>query len=263
MKIINVTPDSFSDGGEFISSDQAILEIKKAIEIGTDYIDLGAESTRPGAEAVSSDEEWARLEPVFYELSKIDLNTTKISLDSRNPETMIKACATGLVHLINDVSGYQSFDVLKECIDSSSAKNITLEYCAMHMHKSPESMQENPLSSKLAIASCDTFFSSAKASLLEAGFLEDNIYLDPGIGFGKDDAANLLLINESQNWSKRFNLLYGISRKSFLGRLLDIEKPKDRDAPSKALEISLAMMGTKIIRTHDAYNLIKVRDAIC
>jgi dihydropteroate synthase len=260
MGIVNLTPDSFSDGGKFYFPKDAINHVHKLLEFGTDYIDLGAESTRPGAKKVSEADEWARLEPIFKELSKLDLKHTKISLDSKNSSTIIKACATGVVSMINDVSGVQDLDTLIECRESANAKGIKLKYCAMHMHLDPSNMQNSPLKGEEAVAECETFFHLAFERLLEAGFCKEDIYLDPGVGFGKDDKANLLLINEASNWSKRFNLLYGISRKSFLGRILDIENPVERDHPSKSLELSLAMMGTKIIRTHDANGLLKIRE---
>jgi len=262
MGVINLTPDSFSDGGDFWDLPKVINRIKHLVEVGADYIDIGAESTRPGAKRISPETEWARLEPVFNELYKLDLKKSKISLDSRNAPTLIKSCATGFVSMINDVSGVQCIDTLRECLESAKAKGIRLKYCAMHMHQTPELMQTSPLCGNEAVASCETFFHTATEKLLKVGYRAQDVFVDPGIGFGKDDKANLLLINEAKNWAKRFNLLYGVSRKSFIGRLLDIDQPKLRDNPSKAFEISLAMMGASIIRTHDADSLIKTRDVI-
>lgn len=257
MGVLNITPDSFSDGGEYLSLQKAVKKIKGLVACGAHYIDLGAESTRPGSKPINHETEWDRLEPVLNELLKLDLKTTEISLDSKNPETLIKACGTGAISMINDVSGVQDPKTLKECLDASKAKGKELSYCAMHMHLTPESMQTAPLKGEQALSEVETFFHSAHQQLVDAGFCPKSIFMDPGIGFGKDDAANLLLIAEASNWSKRFNLLYGVSRKSFLGRLLDISTPKERDPASKSLEFSLATMGVSIIRTHDVEGLMK------
>ena len=260
MGILNVTPDSFSDGGLYTSVDDAMARVDEFISQGVDYIDIGAESTRPGSRPITEDQEWERLEPILSALAKKDLGRTKISLDSKNSSTISKACATGTIQMINDISGTQSSDMLSEFIETAKAKSIELEYCAMHMHETPATMQENPLPTSKAIATCETFFHAAQKKLITAGFKRENIYMDPGVGFGKTDSANLKLLETTPIWSKRFNLLYGISRKSFIGRLLNIASPEDRDAPSKAFELSLAMMGASIIRTHDVRGLARLRE---
>ena len=261
MGVVNVTPDSFSDGGLCLSPKDAIAKIKNLIDSSVDYIDIGAESTKPGSLPISVNEEWQRLCPVFDMLKSLDLKKTQISLDSRNSNTIEKACSLGLIHMINDVSGTQKVDTLNKCLEHADKKGISLKYCAMHMFEEPRTMQLRPLKRQDAIRSCEYFFERETQKLENCGFHPDKIFLDPGIGFGKDDCANLSLIQKSMDWSKKYNLLYGVSRKSFIGRLLDIKHPEERDPPTKMVEICLAMMGVKIIRTHDTKGLMKIRNA--
>lgn len=252
MGVVNVTPDSFSDGGHFLKPSDALRQIERLLSDGADIIDLGAESSRPGALPLTPEEEWQRLEPVLQELARL-WPSALISLDTYKPETMRRALDFP-VSIINDIRGGANFETLQ--LLSSRG----LVYLAMHMHRDPESMQRDPLDAPLALEKVSAFYSKTQERLGRAGFQADKIWLDPGIGFGKTDRANLQLIKHSMDWASQLPLVLGISRKSFIGRLLQIEAVMDRDPPSKMLEFSLLLAGVKAIRTHDVLRLKALRD---
>jgi dihydropteroate synthase len=252
MGIVNVTPDSFSDGGNFLDPSLAVDQCVRLIDHGADYIDIGAESSRPGAVAITPDAEWQRLEPVLGLLAQRNI-AAKISIDTRNPQTMLKAAQAG-ISMINNICGLADSDTLKQL-----AATDKMEYLAMHMSGSPGDMQNKPLAAAAARVAVENFFHSADRELRDAGFAEDEIWLDPGIGFGKTDAANVNLIANTRQWSRRFNIGIGVSRKSWLGRTLEIPVPKDRDSASKMLELGLWIAGAKLIRTHDVKRLNGIR----
>lgn len=254
MGVVNITPDSFSDGGQFLSPDSACDHIMRLVDDGADVIDLGAESSRPGAKLVSFETEWQRLEPVLNRLARRDLGA-RLSLDTNKPEIMRRAPDLG-VEFINDIKGGADDDTLSYL----ASKGIS--YIAMHMHREPECMQAEPLQPQLAISLVRDFFAAAHNRLAGAGFANEKIWLDPGIGFGKSDAANLSLLQLSMSLASEHNLVVGISRKSFIGRLLDIESPVQRDAPSKMLELGLILAGVRVIRTHDVKRLDLIRQLL-
>ena len=244
MGVVNTTPDSFSDGGSFGSPMAACDQIEKLLEDGADIIDLGAESTRPGAESLTSEKEWQRLEPVFNEIHKRHLRAT-FSIDSHKEKTVLNAIEAG-ASFINNVDGVfaQSF------FDKLPSKE-GLSYIAMHRNADAKTMQNAPLKGAEAVSHVERFFGEASQSLQAFGFDKSHIWLDPGIGFGKDDSANLRLLAETHQWTKNYQVTLGISRKSFLGRLLGIDPPKERDSASKTLELGLWLLGAQMIRTHD------------
>jgi dihydropteroate synthase len=252
MGILNITPDSFSDGGKFLQSSQAIARCEAMIEAQVDIIDLGAESTRPGALEVETKEEWQRLKPVLQHLQKTSAPVF-ISVDTRKPEIMIRALDMG-IHMINHV-----------CSSSLTCENISkiatydASYIGMHIHSTPKFMQNNPLRGSQAVKAVDTFFANTYKKLQENGLRDTQIWLDPGIGFGKDDKANLTLLGKVQEFSKKYNLALGISRKSFLTRILKAETQEEKDLSSKALESSTIVSGAKIIRTHQIEPLLKIK----
>lgn len=245
MGVVNLTSDSFSDGGLFYKTEDALKQIDHLIEMGSHYIDLGAESTRPGASPVSLEEEWAKLDAVLSILEKRDLGSVKISIDTKKPEIM-RRLLDHKIDMINHVAEETLSDDLLESIAKRG-----LAYVAMHIYKSPANMQDLPLDEEDALSETYKFFKSYHKRLMAAGFEKESVYFDPGIGFGKTDRANLSLINEVKNFSKDYNIAIGVSRKSMLGRTLGIQVPAERDAPSKTLEIALSFLGAKIIRTHN------------
>jgi dihydropteroate synthase len=248
LGVVNLTPDSFSDGGDTLAPRAALERCEALLRDGADLLDLGAESTRPGATPLSAAEEWARLEPVLTTLARRHL-TARVSLDTRKPEIMRRGADLGIT-LINDVEGGRDSATLK-----ALARYVNLGYLAMHMHGTPENMQRQPLGSRTAVAAADAFFAEREDALRDAGFSPARIWLDPGIGFGKTDAANLRLMAEIPRWRAAHQVAVGVSRKGFLGRALGLAVPKDRDPPTKTLELGLWLLGARMIRTHDVARL--------
>jgi len=255
MGVINITPDSFSDGGFFLSPEKALDHCLKIESEGADYLDIGAESSRPGAKSIGPKIEWERLKPVLEKLASSNLKA-KISIDSKNDETILRAADAG-ASMINNINGLSSDKTL-----NTIAKIPNIEYMAMHIHKSPQTMQLEPMNAKKAIESVSSFFDSSKLKLVNAGFNEKNIWLDPGIGFGKTDEANIQLMQMTAHYAKKHNIAIGVSRKSWIGRTLGLDNPVDRDGPSKMMELGLWMLGAKIIRTHEVKTLAKLRDLL-
>lgn len=260
MGVVNATPDSFSGDGR-LDPDAACEHAHELARQGADIIDVGAESTRPGAEAVAPADEWRRLGPLLARLSQgapaHPRLSTPLSVDTRHPETMLRAADLG-VSYINDVGGGAPLPVLDRL-----ATYPGLRYICMHMHGTPKSMQKEPLSQAEAVTTVSAFFRERYATLRQAGFPDDGIWLDPGIGFGKTDAANVALMREIGAWTRAgFRIAVGVSRKSLLGRMLGLAAPQDRDPPSKTLELGLAMLGAGLIRTHDVRRLRPLLDLL-
>lgn len=253
MGVVNVTPDSFSDGGKYLDPERACARARELVGQGADIIDIGAESTRPGAVELSLELEWERLAPVLKEVKGQIDKRIKISVDTKKPELMVRAAKLG-VDIINDVSGLADAQTLQYLALESKAS-----YLSMHMKGSPESMQESPLTGGGVIGHVCEFFAQSYETLRQAGFCHERIWLDPGIGFGKTDQANLLLMANTPYFASRYQLALGISRKSWMGRLLGLGSPLERDPPSKIAEFALAVAGAKIIRTHDVQRLAKIR----
>lgn len=249
--ILNYTPDSFSDGGVFFSPEKAREQCLRLQDEGADLIDIGAESTRPGAKPLTPEEEWIRLEPLLEALFKV-LPASILSLDSRHDATALKGANFG-VKMINNVNGLYKTETLAELATFSD-----LEYCAMHMKDNPKTMQDNPLSDEDAVDAVASCLTNAVEVLGEAGFSKERIFVDPGIGFGKTDPANFALIAKCREWSSEWNLYYGVSRKSFIGRKFHIEAPEKRDPQSKQIELELIRAGAKVIRTHNVKALLEL-----
>ena len=254
MGIVNVTPDSFSDGGQFFSPEFALRHIDHLVRDGADILDIGAESSRPNASPVPLEEEWLRLGPL---LKALDKKNICVSVDTYKPEIM-RRLLDHKVEIINDIKGGSQVpdDILKAWAKQGRT------YLGMHMHRDPQTMQTNPLGPKEASAAVSAYFDSTRGRLKSLGFPLDKIWLDPGIGFGKTDAANLYLMREAIDGAQSIPLVLGVSRKSFLGRILDIDQPEDRDAPSKMLELSFLYAGVKAIRTHNVKHLKRLKDLI-
>ncbi len=256
MGICNLTPDSFSDGGLFLPPEKAIEHCQKLLDDGADILDLGAESTRPGALAISGDEQWQRLKPVLQGLQKKNIKAP-ISIDTRQASVMLKALDEG-ASIFNNVAGVCRKEELLALKKHAGLK----KYIAMHMHLTPETMQSKPLQAQEAIARVGDFLAESEKTLMELGFAQDAIILDPGIGFGKSLAANLMLMSQSVAWSKDYTLMLGVSRKSWLASAFGLQELSEREAPSKVCEIILGLLGVKYIRTHDALPLSRLRELV-
>lgn len=254
MGVINVTPDSFSDGGNFYSPEAALKQALKLEKEGADILDIGAESSRPGSEPIDAKTEWERLGPALSAI-KQNCKNIKISVDSYRPETILRAVEEFGIDYVNCIKGVLEFSLLQRL-----AKVDHLNFIAMHMQGSPKNMQKHPLKGGEVVAKLKEFFKTSILELKRAGFSENRIFLDPGIGFGKSDAANLKLLQWMPIAQERYsNVVVGISRKSMFSRILEIQEPMQRDAVSKMVELGLLFAGVSIIRTHDVAALVKIK----
>ena len=243
MGILNVTPDSFSDGGNHVELDAALNQAKFMEENGVDIIDVGGESTRPGALTVPILEEIRRIEPVISGISA--RSKIPISVDTRKAGVASAAHKAG-ASMVNDVSGFTfDSDLLPFC------SKYKLPVCVMHMKGSPENMQNNPKYENILIEVFD-FLENQIGKLVEAGISRDQIIADVGIGFGKNIEHNLTLIkNISLFHGLGVPLLLGVSRKSIISNVAKVEKPSDRVHGSISLALSALGQGVQVFRVHD------------
>jgi dihydropteroate synthase len=247
--VLNVTPDSFSDGGQYVDVSKAYDRCTQLFEDGADVVDIGAESTRPGAPIIDEDEEWFRLADLLKKISNSNL-ISRISLDTRKASIMHRGLDLG-IGWINTIGDLPEEGYLRAMVRQRPEIGIV----ATHMHGTPQGMQTSPLGPSKIIPRITEYFDSSRQILKSAGVLDDRILLDPGIGFGKTDPANLKIISWVHEWSKNFPIGIGVSRKSLFSRLFDVTIPKDRDPVSKVCELGLIMAGARMIRTHDVAGL--------
>jgi len=243
MGIVNVTPDSFSDGGQITGPETALSAAREMVKAGVDILDIGGESTRPGAATVSVEDEIARVAPAIANLS--EMLSTPISIDTRKAPVARAAISAG-AGLINDVSGF-TYD--PDLADVAKAQGVPI--CVMHAQGTPETMQVNPVYSDVLLDVYEDL--SHKVDALEAGGIPRNrIVIDPGIGFGKTVAHNLrLLQNISLFHSLGCAILLGVSRKRFIGDIGQVPVARDRVAGSIAVGLSALAQGVQLLRVHD------------
>lgn len=241
MGVLNVTPDSFFDGGQYFEPSVAISHGVSMAEQGADILDIGGESARPGALPVSLQEELDRVLPIVETLRhQVDV---PISIDTSKPEVMREAVAAGAA-MINDVNALRSPGAL------SAAVEMGVPVCLMHMQGQPRNMQHEP-SYNNVVEEVLEFLQARVDAALEAGLRPDQLVLDPGFGFGKTLTHNLELLNSlSKLVGLGYPVLAGLSRKSMLGRILKSED-EDRLAGSLTLAILACQHGAHIIRVHD------------
>jgi dihydropteroate synthase len=257
MGILNVTPDSFSDGGRFLRPNDAIRQAMRMIQEGADIIDIGGESTRPGSDPVDSLEEIKRVIPVIKELSR--LTTTPISIDTYKSEVAREALEAG-ASMINDISGL-GFDSKM----ASLAAHYDVPVVLMHIKGRPKDMQKAPHYEAFVPEMLDYFRLRIRLAL-EAGIREDRIIIDPGIGFGKTFDHNLQLLRDLQEF-KVFHrpILVGVSRKAFIGHLLGGLPADERLEGTIAATVVAAINGASIVRVHDVKETVRalrIADAI-
>jgi dihydropteroate synthase len=241
MGIINVTPDSFSDGGLFVSVKSALQRGIDMVGEGADIIDIGGESTRPGAKPVSAQEEIDRVVPVIESLTA-ELSAP-LSIDTSKPEVMHAAIEAG-AGLINDVRALQTQGALE------MARDLSVPVCLMHMQGEPETMQKRPRYRDV-VSTVKTFLTSRVEACLKAGIPRNFLLLDPGFGFGKTLSHNLsLLRNIREITGLGYPVLVGLSRKSIFGALLDLPIERRLYASLSAAVIA-TINGASIIRVHD------------
>lgn len=241
MGILNVTPDSFSDGGKFDNVESAVSQAQKMIEQGASILDIGGESTRPGAKAVTQQEELDRVIPVIEALSqRFDV---VLSIDTNKAQVMTEAVSAG-ADLINDVCALQNEGAL------AAAANTNAAICLMHMQGQPRTMQSSPSYDNVVKDIADFLTSRVKACL-SAGIDSSRIIIDPGFGFGKTLAHNCEILAHLDEFNALdLPVLAGISRKSMFGSLLGLEVD-ERLVPSVVSAVIAAQKGAKIIRVHD------------
>ena len=248
MGVVNITPDSFSDGGSFATASTALAHARRLVDEGADLIDIGGESTRPGAGGVALEEERRRVLPVLEQLAG---GTVPVSIDTQKPELMREAIAAG-ASMINDVNALQAPGALAAVAQSDVA------VCLMHMQGTPADMQTDPHYEDV-VAEVLEFFGDRMRAAHAAGIAPDRIVLDPGFGFGKTLEHNLELLRRLD----RFNttgaaVLAGLSRKGMLGRLTGREVD-ERVYASIAAALIAVENGARIVRVHD---VAATRDAL-
>jgi dihydropteroate synthase len=257
MGILNVTPDSFFDGGKFFAAEKAVEHGLRMVEEGAQIIDVGGESTRPGAEPVAAEEELRRVLPVIEQLRvKID---TVISIDTSKAQVARAAIQAG-ASIVNDVTGGRSdAEIMPLVAETQSA------FIIMHMQGNPRTMQVEPRYTDV-VAEVADFFRQQYARALECGIHPMAIAFDPGIGFGKTLQHNLDLLARFDELRVHDRpLVIGVSRKSFLAKLIDSPEMRDRLAPAVALTSFLRARGANVFRVHDVkenVNALRVTETI-
>lgn len=248
MGVLNITPNSFSDGGQFYDPERALDQAYRMVEEGADFIDVGGESSRPGALPVLLEEELRRVLPVIEKLAtSIDI---PISVDTTKSEAACKALASG-AKIVNDISALRMDSNMAEAVAGADATVIL-----MHMKGAPRTMQENPhyddVMSEVHDFLCDSI-NKAKA----AGICADRILVDPGIGFGKRLEDNLEILGKLNEFSDLGPILIGPSRKSFIGRLLDVPVEERQFGTAAAVAVA-TVNGADVIRVHDVRDMLQV-----
>jgi len=242
MGIVNVTPDSFSDGGRFDRPDAALSHARRLVDAGADILDIGGESTRPGADPVPEADEIRRVVPVIEALR--DAVDVPVSIDTMKAGVMRAAVAAGAA-MINDVNGLRDADALH------AAADLNVPACLMHMRGSPRTMQQDPRYDDV-VTDLMAFFHERIEACLDAGIAREHIVLDPGFGFGKTLDHNLRLLAELKRFAELdCPLLAGISRKSMLGILTGRQTADERVAASITAAALAAERGASIVRVHD------------
>ncbi|MBC6962020.1 MAG: dihydropteroate synthase [Nitrosomonas sp.] len=240
MGVINVTPDSFSDGGYFDTTEKAIEQARRLIQEGADILDIGGESTRPGSRSVGVDEELLRVMPVIEFALSMDI---PVSVDTSKPEVMRATIDAG-VDLVNDINALRAPGALDVVADSA------VMICLMHMQGKPETMQHNPQYSDV-VAEVISFLEQRVAAAVSTGIEQKRIIIDPGFGFGKAFEHNLMLLRGLDRLvSTNFPVLAGLSRKSMLGTITG-NTVNDRVHASVAAALLAVGQGARIIRVHD------------
>jgi dihydropteroate synthase len=247
--IVNVTPDSFSDGGHFADPAKAIEHALKLVDEGADLLDIGGESTRPGAEVVDASEEIARIVPVIEGVAKA--TTVPISIDTSKPEVMRAAVAAG-AGIVNDVRALRD----EGALDAAAALGVPV--VLVHMQGEPRTMQDDPQYDDV-VGDVHRFLTDRLFACQMAGIDKKKILVDPGFGFGKTLAHNLALLRALERFAEIAPVVAGLSRKATIGTLTGREKPADRAVGSAAAAMIAVQKGALIVRVHD---VAATRDAL-
>ncbi len=255
MGIVNVTPDSFSDGGRYASTEKAVAHALQLVADGAHILDIGGESTRPNATPVGLEEELDRVIPVIERLSReVDL---PLSIDTYKPQVMRAAVQAGAA-IINDIRGLQEPEAVQAAADGDAG------ICIMHMQGTPQTMQQNPQYENV-VQEVKAFLQERLEACLAQGIAAERVVLDPGFGFGKRTVHNLALLNGLPDiLALGRPLLVGLSRKSVLGQIVGSDVDQRLHASLAASVISV-MKGGRIVRVHDVkatVDALKVVDAV-
>ena len=261
MGILNVTPDSFSDGGQFNNLEAAVNQGKQMIDEGADIIDIGGESTRPGSERISEEEQIERVVHIIKAISETKPEHVNISIDTTKSKVADAALAAG-ASLVNDVSGGNDDpEIINLCADKRCP------YIIMHMLGSPDTMQNNPTYNDV-VSDIKHFLETRAEDCIKAGIDKNNIVIDPGIGFGKTSEHNLTLLKNIKSFvDTGYTVLLGTSRKRFMGTICTVNTPSELIGATTATTALGVQAGVKIFRVHDvkpnrqaadiAYNIYK------
>jgi dihydropteroate synthase len=252
MGIVNITPDSFSDGGQFESNSKALKHAEKLLQQGADILDIGGESSRPGAQALSVEEELSRVLPFVREAAKWQV---PLSVDTYKPEVMKAAIDLG-ADIINDIWALRqpgAWDVI--------AQFPNCGICLMHMHRDPQTMQIEPMTGNV-VHSVKDFLAQQLSKAVSLGIKKERIVLDSGVGFGKTTEQNLAMLSHQASFlSLGQPLLAGWSRKSSLGKILAVDghepAPSDRLGASLAAALLAVQNGAAIVRVHDVKETVQ------
>jgi dihydropteroate synthase len=243
MGILNVTPDSFSDGGRFTGLDDAVMQAGKMVDEGAAILDIGGESTRPGADDVPVEEELARTIPVIRELAK-QFPETCLSIDTSKPEVARASIEAG-ANVLNDVTGFR-YDAMIKVAAETGVGTV-----AMHMLGNPRTMQEAPQYDDV-VAEVRRFFEDQFEKMTSAGVDKQSIVFDSGIGFGKTLEHNLTLLNRIDELVVNdCPILLGVSRKSFIGKVIKSEAISDRSLPTVGITAFAVGKGVHLHRVHE------------
>jgi dihydropteroate synthase len=261
MGILNVTPDSFSDGGEFSTVEKAVIQAQRMVKAGVDIIDIGGQSTRPGAETISLEEEIRRVIPVIKAIRSATqpLSQIPISVDTTRA-TVAEASVYAGADWVNDISGATfDFDML------STVARLKVPIVLMHIRGTPKTMQTLTDYSDLMVDIAQ-FLTDRVVASQQAGIDRSHIILDPGIGFAKTYQQNITILQQlPQLRALGYPLLVGVSRKSFIGHLLNQPDPKQRVWGTAAANSAAIAKGADILRVHDVeemYDVCRVSDGI-
>lgn len=242
MGIVNVTPDSFSDGGRYRDTDAAVAHALRLVEEGADLLDIGGESTRPGAEAVDAEEELRRVIPVIERV--VRETAVPVSIDTSKPEVMRAAVAAG-AGMVNDVQALRADGAL------DAVASLSVPVVLMHMEGEPRSMQDAPRYDDV-VMDVHRFLAQRIFAAEMAGIAKKNIVIDPGFGFGKTRTHNLALLAQLDRFADLgVPLLAGLSRKRTIGEITGRDVPHERVYGSVAAHLIAAQRGAKLLRVHD------------
>ena len=258
MGILNLTPDSFSDGGDFFDLERALVQVEKFINYGVDVIDIGAQSTRPGAEEVGSAKEIERLIPILKEI-RIRFPSIIISVDTFNSDVAFKALLNG-ANWINDVTGGRRDEAMYGLVSK-----FDCPFVITHSKGNSQTMNDLTCYENLIEDIIDSLKILVEKAISK-GVNMNKIILDPGLGFAKNTSQNIIVLKNLKKFKELgFPLLIGASRKRFIGEVLNISNPKDRDIGSMAITCLCSQLNIEIVRVHNVelnYQIIKMADKI-